>query len=86
MAPKLFKRNMLRGITPWQFSVRVALAAFVAVLAPAFILVAALPLAFVLLPVAVLVLPFLIPALFSEAGRLGGVAPGHMVRAHPKPH
>ena len=86
MFPKLFRRNVLRGITPWQFSVRVALAAFVAVLAPAFLLVAVAPLALALLPIAILVLPFLIPAFFGEANHVGGVHTSHLTRAQPKPH
>jgi hypothetical protein len=87
MFPKLFRRNVLRGITPWQFSVRVALAAFVAVLAPAFLLVAVAPLALALLPIAILVLPFLIPAFFGEANHhVGGLPTSHLTRAQPKPH
>jgi hypothetical protein len=86
MVPKLFRRNELRGITPWQFSVRVALAALVAVLVPALVLVAVAPLALALLPIAILVLPFLIPAFFGEATHVSNLSARHLTRAHGKAH
>lgn len=84
MAPKLFRRNRLRGITPLQFSLRVAALGVVAVVVPVLLMVAVAPLIWVLLPVAVLVLPFLIPAFSGEAGH--GTSLGHAARAQPKSH
>jgi len=76
------RRKRMRGITPFQFSVRVGLCVVAAMLAPAVLLVAG-PVIFYFIPIAVLVLPFLLPAFMPEATH-GKPAEAHKPPLHTR--